>query len=298
MMDVYTSRTHILYMKRLSGVPPFIFRSYLLRANPIIKNIILKKFKSPLEFYLSQSGGAINSLSIVYQGETFVFHEYIQGYWTLSDEDNRDCVAIGINPKWNEAYINNINADTVRSGNTIMTQQGSHLFKITLAFLKEYKDRLNINKITLTDNSQKYCPNSTKMIRLPEFLTLLTGHTWYGKHGFRPLDSESRADYRKNRDIMFSVRLQDVDFSPILQKMTKLKDKQAIRQDQYDYFMDVYNRLKDGNLLVKDLLQEIFNKSSYDFICSVFDRISFDLTSMLKLHVRSHELYILPIEAL
>lgn len=282
-------------MKRLSESSKFLFNSYLLRSNKIIENIILKKYKTPLNYYYSQKGGAVNSVELVYNGETFKFEENEENYWTLYDRDNRECVVIGIDPSGHEAHINNINADTTKCGNTILTDQGSHLFKITLRFLKEHRTKFNINKITLKDNAEKLCPSSGEMIHLAEFLTLLTGHTWYGKYRFRPIDSYVRREYRQNRDIMDSARLKDIDFSVILRKLNKLKAEHFIRQDQYDYFMEVYTRLQDSNPLVKDLLQEIFNTTSYDFICSVFSKLKHDFFSLLGLSIHTNVSYILPL---
>jgi len=53
---------------------------------------------------------------------------------------------------------------------------GSTLLKITIKMLKKYKDRFNIDKIILTDNSIKKCGN--KNIILSTMLILLTGNNW------------------------------------------------------------------------------------------------------------------------
>lgn len=266
-------------MKRLGESSQYMLRSYLLRCNPVLETIILKKYGSPLKYYRSQQlGGAKDTITIDYNSEAFEFHQAEENYWVLYDRDDRDCVAIAIDPETREAYINNINADTTRCGNTILTNQGSHLFKITLQFLKELKERLKVDTILLKDNAEKYCPGQSKRIGLAVFLTLLTGHTWYGRYGFRPQEKESRRSYRHNYRIMSTTKLRDIDFGAIIRDLSG-----KIRRDQYDYIIDKYNGLKEDNPLVKDLMKAIFNQSSYDFICSVFPLIVERLVHMLGL---------------
>lgn len=270
-------------MKKLCEISQFGLRAYLLRTNPRLKKIILQKYQSPIAYYKAQFGGSINKIIVKYNSETFEFHEYEDNYWSLSDRDNRDCVMVGINPESREAYISNINADTVRCGNTIMTNQGSHLFKITLKFLRENKERLHVSKILLTDNAAKSCPGQSDRINLATFLTLLTGHTWYGRSGFRPIERNRRKAYRHNHRIMSHTKLNDIDFNKVIRKLTKRRDRQRITVEQYNYFMEKFHQLKDSNPLVKDLLREIFNITRYDFICSVFDEIQPILVQLLGL---------------
>ena len=206
-------------MKKLSEIPTFLIKSYLLRNNPIIQKIIINKYGSPKKYYESnqeQFGGS-NVITGLYNDELFYFYENIPNYWTLSDVDDYDCIHIGIDPESHQAYINNINADTTKCGETIMTKQGSHLLKISLQFLKENKTRFNINKITLTDNAKITCNN--KNIRLSIFLTLLTGNTWYGKYGFRPIDSNDKDEYYYNRYILNNTTIKDIDFNVIFNEL-------------------------------------------------------------------------------
>ena len=53
--------------------------------------------------------------------------------------------------------------------------------------LTKYKNIFNINKIIIVDNSLKKCNNTN--IELSMMKILLTGHKWYGKYGFRPVDN-------------------------------------------------------------------------------------------------------------
>jgi hypothetical protein len=270
-------------MIKLQNTPISLTILYLLNNNPIFKKIILKKYKS-IMYYLKlnvQTGGT-PTIKTLYNNETFGWYKIEDNIWILSDEDDKDCISITIDKESNEAYINNINADTVRCGQTIINNQGSHLIKLVLQFLNENKILLNINKILLKDNASKICKNN-KSIILRIFLTLLTGETWYTKYGFRPIDEKYKKDYRYNRDVMNSVKLNDIDFIFILNKILKYKNKNMISNDQSDYFINVYNQLKNNDPLVKDLLFVIFRKDNYNFMCSVFELIYDKLILLLKL---------------
>lgn len=283
-------------MKKLSESSSFMFKSYLLRSNPIIEKAILKKYRSPLDYLLTQQGGSGRVITVRYNSDEFQFHEFEENCWALYDKDGRDCVTIGIDPEHHEAHINNINAETTKCGNTILTNQGSHLFKLSLKFLMKNKNKFGLQKITLKDNAQRYCPSSRRRIDLGVFLTLLTGHTWYGQYGFRPVDEDLRKDYRRNRDIMNKTRLRDVDFGVILRKLAEFKEERRVKPSQYDYFMTRYSEVKDTNPLIKDLLKHIFSKSNYSFTCSVFESIQPDLINLLGLRLFSQKQYVLALE--
>ncbi len=109
--------------------------------------------------------------------------------------------------------------------------------------LKKFKDKLNINKISLTDNSIKKYNN--KNIKLSTMLTLLTGDTWYGKYGFRPIEEYLIKKYENNKKIMNTITLKDIDLIKYL-KMTKLNEKVI---EKSKIFIENHQ-----SLLVKDYL--------------------------------------------
>lgn len=254
-----------------------LFKAFILRNNPVIRKIILKKYGSLKNYYNNKNQIGGNNIIVNYNNENFIFNEFEDNYWTLRDKDDNDCITIGIDPEEKEAYINNINADTVKCGNTILTNQGSYLFKITLKFLIDNKDKFGINKIKLTDNAVKNCKNS-KRINLGFFLTLLTGETWYGHYGFRPVNSEDKKDYRNNRTIMNSVRINDIDLNEII-------NKSHITKEQYEYYSKIYNKYKEQNILVKDFLKKIFKKEKYDKMCNLFNHLHQVISQKLKLEI-------------
>ncbi len=107
-----------------------LYKSFQLRNNPIIHKNILKKYGSIKNYYYNKNQiGGNNNIIVNYNNENFIFEEFDENYWALRDANEYDCVTIGIDPEEKEAFINNINADTVKCGNTILTNQGSNLFR-------------------------------------------------------------------------------------------------------------------------------------------------------------------------
>ena len=132
--------------------------------------------------------------------------------------------------------------------------------------LKKYHKKLNIRHITLTDNSLKFCDSIKKSIKLSLMLTLLTGHTWYGKYGFRPFDDDNNYNkilldnYNKNIEIMNNITIEQAN----ILKYIELTEKKQIIED-------VIKLLETNpNTLLKDFLTFFLKK--YDNTCKYFDK--------------------------
>jgi len=146
--------------------------------------------------------------------------------------------------------------------------------------IKKYKDKFNIKKILITDNSLKKCHN--KNIELSVMLTLLTGDTWYSKYGFKPVDEKLKIKYENNKKIMNTVTLKDIDLIKYL-KMTIL-DKSVIEKSKK--FIE-----KHQSQLVKDYLTEFLKQ--YDKTCEYFYDFYyylFDDLGLYNLHRQTFEL--------
>jgi hypothetical protein len=94
-------------------------------------------------------------------------------------------------------------------------------------------------------------------------LTLLTGHTWYGKYGFRPFNNDnynivSLENYNKNIEIINSITIKEAN---ILKYIELTKKNQIIE--------DVKKLLETNpDMLLKDFLN-LFLKD-YDKSCKYF----------------------------
>jgi hypothetical protein len=246
----------------------------------------IKKFFNK-EIIHSIIGGG-KDLTITYKDNEYKYTQIMdEDYYILYSYDDFGCVSVVIDK---ENIRKNINFSNIYNkvgeiheiGNfkscliDSNTKVGSTLLKITIKMLKKYKDIFEINKIVLTDNSIKKCESNKEDIKLSHMLILLTGDTWYGKYGFRPINVKTydydkilNKNYHNNKLIINNITIKEANIMKYI-KMTK--DENVIKQ--------VKKILeKDENMLLKDFLQKFL--SEYESTCSHFslfyDRLYDDL---------------------
>jgi hypothetical protein len=191
---------------------------------------------------LAQKGGTIKGkikLNIEYDNIQYTFYEseidenhYVL-YTNYEEENPNACVIIIMSKiddtKYYQAEIHGIGNDkTCLHDKKTNIGIGSILLKITLKMLKKYHKKLNIKYITLTDNSTKFCDSIKDGIKLSLMLTLLTGHTWYGKYGFRPFNNDnynivSLENYNKNTEIINSITIKEANILKYIELTKKNK---------------------------------------------------------------------------
>jgi hypothetical protein len=229
---------------------------------------------------LAQKGGTIKGkikLTVEYDNIIYTFYEseidenhYVL-YTDYEEENPNACVIIVMSKindtKFYQAEIHGIGNDkSCLHDSKTNIGVGSILLKLTLKMLKKYHKKLNIRHITLTDNSLKFCNSIKKSIKLSLMLTLLTGHTWYGKYGFRPFNTETYnydkillESYNENTEIINSITIDKVN----ILKYIELTEKKQIIED--------VKKLLETNpkMLLKDFLS--FFLKEYDKTCKYFN---------------------------
>jgi len=155
--------------------------------------LISCKFKSSkkfIDFCLNQQGGK-NTYSVDYNNSTYKFKRNEDDDMIIlssSDSKQNECVGIHIDKKLKIATIQSINASTPNCVH-LQTKVGTHLLAIIFKVLKKYKEKLGINWIVLSDQSYLSC--ASKIVELSYLSVLTSGHTWYGKYGFRPIQYQN-----------------------------------------------------------------------------------------------------------
>jgi hypothetical protein len=142
--------------------------------------------------------------------------------------------------------------------------------------LEKYKNKFNIKMIILTDNSIKKCGNID--IKLSLMLILLTGDTWYGKYGFRPIkitensysiDYNYNKYYEKNKEIINKTKISDIN---LLKYINLTKNDNLIKAT--DKIIKTH-----PNMLLKDFLSNLIK--DYDKNCNLFilfyEKLYYDL---------------------
>ena len=248
--------------------------SNLLRLNKVKINDILT---------ISQTGGA-NILTVQFNHNDYKFEEsgIDDNHFILYSKNETECVTVIISKKDKIAeihsignyktclYESNINVGSLHSkavqgSSSSKACGGSTLLKITMKMLQKYKNKFNITMIILTDNSLKKC--GTQNIKLSLMLTLLTGDTWYGKYGFRPIDYQNdeyildklnNKLYEKNKIISQTIKINDIK----LMSFIKLTNNESL--------IKATERIINGNpnMLLCDYLKNMI--IDYDNTCKYF----------------------------
>jgi len=249
--------------------------SQLLRDNKTqIKKFLNKEIINSLS--LHRGGG--EDLLITYKDNEYKYTQIMdEDYYILYSHDDFDCVSIVIDTelKVGEIHgIGNFESCLINSN----TKVGSTLLKITIKMLKKYKDILGINKIILTDNSIKKCESNNSDIKLSHMLILLNGDTWYGKYGFRPINSKTydydeilNENYNNNKLIINKITIKEAN----IMKYIKMTESQSV-------IKAVHKILKiNENMLLKDFLSNFLQQ--YDSTCHHFFKFYDRLYNDLKL---------------
>ena len=217
----------------------------------------------------NQIGGS--KLKVTHENNEYVFQKRENGNFVIlfSMDNKHNCVIVSIDTELRVANIDGINGDVPYC---VMGQEhiGSDLLQITLKMLKKYHDKLKIDVITLTDNSYKRCGKNK--ITLSTMSILTSGDTWYGKHGFRPVEYDVEFNiicheyfnklYNKNKNIMNNIKLKDID---LLKYFSKIKN---FDKDQFEHVKCIITDNPD--MLIKDFLKKFLK--NYNTTCNYFEQ--------------------------
>ena len=236
------------YIKMLKNLhikqPEMVYNIYERSASSIMRLI-----ERPNITNTNQKGGT-KKIEYKFDNRTFILYEdkSDNGEYDISMHRNDDindasyCLHITPDPIENIAVLQSISyyKDCVKSG-LEHPGGGSILLKLCIKYLKENKNKYKIKRLILYDNSFYKCYKNKETIWLSLMHTLLFGHTWYGKYGFRPynsntksLDIELNNNYENNFKIVTTTKMKDIDFSNYYYKINKdiLPEKEAIEKKE------------------------------------------------------------------
>ena len=239
----------------------------LYKNSHIIRNNKISHKKLFINYINQKGSGNPKELQIEYKDNIIKFEksEIDEDNYVLYSTDELDCVSILINKTDKIAEIHGIgNYETCVNTTLSNKSVGSILLKVTIKILKKYKNKFNINKIILVDNSMKKCNKYN--IEFSTMMILLNGHTWYGSYGFRPIDSSTyeldkikNDKYNKNINIISTITIEQAN---ILKYISLTKKKLLIN--------DVKELLSTNpNYLLSDYLKSLLH--NYDNTCKYFN---------------------------
>jgi hypothetical protein len=219
-----------------------------------------------------------DNIKIEYEGEIFNFYKYTDRnvtVYNLYKENNKEllpeCLIIHLDKALGIAYLNGISYDDKCFNMRSTQKSGTTLLKLSLKLIDKIKAHYNIKKITLTDNSRKYCGIGIP-IEMWALSMLTTGNTWYGSHGFTPvngteldklkLDKSKLEIYLENMEKVNSIKVKNTNIMKYFKEALK-KTQKTISSDDMNELIEKY---KNKSILIffKNLLK------NYDMTCDIF----------------------------
>lgn len=226
-------------------------------------NDILKGSYKTLQLYknainINMKGGAF---SIEYKTHIIKFKKMIDDsilklYLSTPDE-NTNCISILIDIKNNIAYIDGItNNKYYNCFDEPELNNGKTIMEITLKMLEKYKDKLNLKKIELKDNSFLTCDKNTKIL-LSDLSFLQHNETFYSRFGFKPKDEEKYENYMRNKAILSITFVKKIKLEKILNTWSYHVINDKLKHDMlthYKKYLD-YNIVQWFNLFSKKFMK-------------------------------------------
>lgn len=234
----------------------------------------------------------IKKFSVKYNNYKYTFYRLADDKNKLIlysyDNKNTDCVTLTIEKNKKSIVLTSFGKS--QGCFKEETNIGSNLLKITLKMIEKYKDHFNINKIILSDNSEWKCKTG-EVIDMAKMKTLLTGHTWYGAYGFRPIDKNdynidktANKIYDNNLKIMNTLRVKDIDLKKYLLKINKKFPDELEKYIIHDICSDKKIREK----ILKDFLSGFFDKLYFDNTCKYLKTFYKELYDDIGLKIPGH----------
>jgi hypothetical protein len=203
--------------------------------------------------------------------------------------DDNSCITIQINKKNKVASIHNISKEKLSCFNHadfLLKKPSSFYVEMSIKLLKKYKEKFNIDKITLIDNAVINCEmrdsNNFNIgkFNLSQYLLFTKGHTWYEEFGFKITDEIKNKVVQNSKIVIKTLKIKDIDFDPLF--------KDASESKNYKYINDtvikqVKKILKDNkNQKFMTIMKHIFYDNRTDETCLLYNLINSKLVRQLE----------------
>ena len=212
-----------------------------------------------------RAGG--KKIYLIYNNYKYMIEENNDNIFILRDISNTtDCITIGINQEEKIIGINNLTADgTTYCFQQIISKQGTLLLEFAIKFAKKINNKMNLhaNKIVLTDNSMLYCKERKMGVPLSNLKMIISGNTFYGKHGFIPIDKYDKKIYSRHQTKLNNLELKDFDFEKHLYDLREIRDD--TKNKVYDELVDYIHINK--NMKISTFFDMISNKATFQDNC-------------------------------
>lgn len=198
----------------------------------------------------------------------------------LEEDINRDnsCIVIELYKNDKVAHLYGMSSSSIHNcfsdPEFILKKPSSFYLNMTIKMLKKYKEKFNINKITLQDNAM-IKPKYGKNYNLSQFKLLTEGISWYEKYGFK-INKEKKEQHKINKELIKKLKIKDLKVDNII---LNVKHKKL----PINYLNSIIKYIKDNkNEKLMVIMKEIFvyQKTNYTYL--LYSLIIDDLLILLE----------------
>ena len=254
-----------------------------------VKNFLAKEYRLDKSIFLQKGGqDKEKTFKIEYDGKIELeFKRINRGdnefeIYLSNDFDDSSCITIQINKKTKVASIHNISKeknDCFNHADFILKHQGTFYLKMAIKLLKKYKEKFNINKITLIDNAVITCKESSEFdkgkFNLSQSLLFTNGYTWYEKFGFKITDEKKNKIVENSKKVIESLKIKDIDFDPILLDASENKLYKFISATTINHIKKTIKDNKNADFML--VMKHIYNET-----CLLYSLINNKLLRQLE----------------
>jgi hypothetical protein len=208
-------------------------------------------------------------------------NDEIEIYLT-NDIGDQTCISVQINKKLGVGTVHGISKETpgcFNHADFILKHPGSFYMEMILKLLKKYKDKFNINRLTLIDNAVINCDNNGKF-NLSQYLLLVKGSTYYEKFGFKITDENKRKIVKDSKNIINQLKIKDIDFEKIFEDIKNNKKYNLINQKILLQIKQILKGTLDKNFMV--IMNHIFYKNRTNDTCLLYSLIISNIIRQLE----------------
>ena len=259
-----------------------------------VKNFLAKEYRLDKSIFLQKGGqDKEKTFKIEYDGKIELeFKRINRGdnefeIYLSNDFDDSSCITIQINKKTKVASIHNISKEKnycFNHADFILKHQGTFYLKMAIKLLKKYKEKFNINKITLIDNAVITCKESSEFdkgkFNLSQSLLFTNGYTWYEKFGFKITDEKKNKIVENSKKVIESLKIKDIDFDPILLDASENKLYKFISATTINHIKKTIKDNKNADFML--VMKHLFYDNRNDETCLLYSLINNKLLRQLE----------------
>jgi len=261
-----------------------------------VKNFLVQEYK--LDKSIFKQIGGLNQekiFKIEYDGKIELeFKKINKGdgnyeIYLSNNFDDNSCITIQINKKDKVASIHNISKEKLSCFNHtdfLLKKPSNFYVEMSIKLLKKYKEKFNINKITLIDNAVINCQMTDSnnynigKFNLSQYLLLTKGHTWYEEFGFKITDEIKNKIVQNSKKIIETLKIKDIDFEILLKDASESKNYKYISDTVIQQIKKMLKENKNQKFMT--IMKHIFYDNRTNETCLLYSLIDTKLVRQLE----------------